>query len=80
MAVSCGIDCRHGLDLVVLRLWGRPVATALIGPQAWELPCAASVALKRKKEKKKKKVVAKMALKPFLLLLSENPTSRGSIF
>ena len=75
MAVSCGIDCRHGLDLVVLRLWGRPVATALIGPQAWELPFAASVALKRKK-----KVVAKMALKPFLLLLSGNPTSRGSIF
>ena len=36
-------------------LWHRLVATAPIGPLAWELPYAAGVALKRQKKKKKKK-------------------------
>ena len=49
-AVSVGQ--RHGLDLALLGLWCRLAATALIGPQAWELPYAAGVAL-RKKEKEK---------------------------
>ena len=40
-------------DLVLLGLWSRPAATALIRPVAWELPYAAGDALKRKKEKKK---------------------------
>ena len=29
--MTCGIDHRRGLDLVLLRLWYRPVATAPIG-------------------------------------------------
>ena len=40
VAVSCGADCRCGLDLVLLWLWHRPLAM--------------SVALKRSKKKKTK--------------------------
>ena len=40
-------------DPVFLWLWRRPVATALIGPLAWEPPCAVNVALKSKIKKKK---------------------------
>ena len=51
VAMSCDVGCRCGLDLALLWLWRRPVATALIRPLAWELAYAVSVALKRQKEK-----------------------------
>ena len=51
VAMSCVGDHRHGLDLALLWLWHRPVATATIRPLAWEHPCAASAALKRQKIK-----------------------------
>ena len=65
--MSCGIGCRRGSDSVLLWLWRRPVATAAIGPLAWEPPYAAGVAQemakrqkkKKKKERKKKKEIAK---------------------
>ena len=38
--MSCGVGRRHGLDPVLLWLWCGPVATALIGPLAWEPPYA----------------------------------------
>ena len=38
IAVSCGVDCRPGLDPVLLWLQHRPAAVALIQPLAWELP------------------------------------------
>ena len=47
-AMSCGVGHRRGSALVLLWLWGRPTATAPIRPLAWELPCAAYAALKRK--------------------------------
>ena len=56
--MSCGVGCRCGSDPVLLWLWRRPVATAPIGPLAWEPPYAAGVAqeiAKRQKKKKKKK-------------------------
>ena len=37
------------------RIWRRPVATALIGPLAWDPPYAVGAALKRQKDKRKKK-------------------------
>ena len=46
---------RLGLDPALLWLWCRPAAKALLQPPAWELPYAASVALKRPKKKKKRK-------------------------
>ena len=48
IAMSCGVDHRHGLDPVLLWLWLWPTAVALIGPLAWELPYAAGAALRSK--------------------------------
>ena len=53
-AVSCGVGCRRGSDPVLLWLWHRLVATAPIGPLAWEPPYAMGMDLKRDKDKKKK--------------------------
>ena len=52
--LSCGAGCRCSLDLALLWLWCRLVATALTRPLAWEPPYAAGAALKRQKTKKKK--------------------------
>ena len=41
------------LDIVLLWLWCRLMATAPIQPLAWELPYASGAALKAKKKKKK---------------------------
>ena len=80
VAVSYGIGCSS--DLALLCLWRRPVATAVIGPQAWELPYAVGAALKETKrlKKKKKKIVTgiiylllqkvAICLKPILLLFN----------
>ena len=38
-------------DPVLLWLWCRPAAAALIGPLGWELPYAAGVALKSQLKK-----------------------------
>jgi len=53
--MSCGVGHRYGLDLVLLWLWCRPVATAPIQPLAWEPPYAVGAALEKAKKKKKKK-------------------------
>ena len=45
--MSCGVGCRRGLDLALLWLWRRLVATALIGPLAWEPPYAEEEALEK---------------------------------
>ena len=42
-------------DLVLLRPWCRPAATALIRLLAWEPPYATGVALKSKKKKKRER-------------------------
>ena len=52
--MSCGIGRRRGSDLALLWLWCRPMATAPIGPLAWEPPYAMGVALKRQKDQKRK--------------------------
>ena len=36
--MSCGVDIRHSLDPVLLWLWCRLAAAALVQPLAWELP------------------------------------------
>jgi len=43
---------RCGSDLAWMWLWRRPTAAAPIRPLAWELPYAASAALKSKKKRK----------------------------
>ena len=49
--MSCGVGRRHGSDPMLLWLWCRPEAAALIRPQAREPPYAAGAALKRPKKK-----------------------------
>ena len=51
-AVSCH---RCGLDPVLLWLWCRLTAVALIGPLAWEHPYASGVTLKKKKERERER-------------------------
>ena len=61
--MSCGVGCRRSSDPELLCLRHRPVATAPIGPLAWEPPYAVGAAqeiattttTKRQKDKKKKK-------------------------
>ena len=47
--MSCGVDYRLSLDAMLLWLWCRRAAAALIRSLAWEFPYAA---LKKKKMKK----------------------------
>ena len=47
--MSCGVGRRHGSDLVLLWLWCRLAAVALIRPLAWGPPHAVSVALKKER-------------------------------
>ena len=54
--MSCGVVCRRGSDPVLLLLWCRPAATALIRPLAWEPPYAPGAAQISKKDQKKKKM------------------------
>ena len=63
MAVSCGVGRRHGWDPVLLWLWCRPAAVALIRPLAWEPPYASREALKRKKKRKERGVKNVLSLK-----------------
>ena len=51
--MSCGIGCRWGSDLALLRLWRRPAATAAIRLSDWEPPYASGAALKKAKKTKK---------------------------
>jgi len=66
--VTCGIDRRRGSDLVLLWLWPRLVATALIRLLAWEPPYAVGMALKRQKDKKTKKKKERKKEKEFYYL------------
>jgi len=47
--MSCGVGRRHS-DPVLLWLWRRLAATALIRPLAWEPPYAAGMALRNGKK------------------------------
>ena len=51
VAVTCVVGQRRGSDPVLLWLWCRQAATALIRPLAWELLYAEGTALKEKDKK-----------------------------
>ena len=55
VVVSCGVGHRCSSDLVLLWLWCRLAAIALIRPLAWELLYATGAALKNPKNKQTKK-------------------------
>ena len=50
------VGSQLGFDLTLMLLWLRSAALALIGPLAWEPPCAAGMALKKQKIKIKNKI------------------------
>jgi len=57
--MNCGVGCRCGSDPMLLWLWHRLAATALIRPLAWEPPYAVGVAqemAKRQKQQEQNKV------------------------
>ena len=51
--MSCGVGRRRVSDPVLLWLWCRLAAVALIRPLAWEPPHAEGVGLEKKKKKEK---------------------------
>ena len=53
--MSYGVGRRCGSDPMLLWLWHRQVATALIRPLGWEPPCAAGAALEKAKKQNKQK-------------------------
>ena len=55
VAMSCGIGCRRGLDLVLMWLWHRPTATAPIRPPSLGTSMCHGCGHKKTKAKKKKK-------------------------
>ena len=68
--MSCGVGCRCGSDPVLLWLWRRPAAAALIGPLAWEPPVAQEMEKRQKrKEKGEKSKVSEFTSAMFLNLL-----------
>ena len=71
---------RCSSDLALLWLWYRLAAIALIGPLAWEPPCAMGAALKRQKKKEKKNMNTGCLLKTrqntFDLLIMQTVGSR----
>ena len=70
--MNCGIGpSRHGLDLVLLRLWCRLAAIALIRPLVWEIPYAAGVALKKRKREGKKKKQQALRFDDLLHLIAQ---------
>ena len=79
IAVSCGIGCRRGSDLALLRLWHRPAVTAPIRPLAWEPPYAAGAALTRQKTKKRKEKKRKENYKTLMNKIKEELNKRKNI-
>ena len=53
--MSCGVGRRCGSDLVLLYLWHKLPATALIQPLAWDPPYSVDMAIKGQKKEKERK-------------------------
>ena len=51
--MSCGVGHRCDLDSTLL--WRKLLATALVGPLAWELPYATGAAQQKKKKRSRQK-------------------------
>jgi len=62
--VICGVGHRHGSDPMLLWLWHRLAATALIRPLAWKpLHAVGAAPEKAKRQKRKKKWMCKYLFK-----------------
>ena len=65
--MSCGVGCRHSLNLALLWLWHKLAAVALIRPLAWDPPWYCRCGPKKKKRKKEEKRKKKAKLFLFFL-------------
>ena len=79
----CELWCRSqtGLDPALLWLWHRLMATAPMGPLAWEPPYATGVALKRQKKREREVIIYSRTIKlqgnlALLLLTQKKKNSR----
>ena len=70
--MSYDVSHRHGLDPMLLWLWRRLAATALIRPLAWELPYATGMALKSKTKFKKNKNLGNKKKSAIVLIFIKN--------
>ena len=80
IALSCGVGRRHGSDPLLLWLWCRLAAAALIESPAWEFPYASGAALKSKKQNKQETSVlccfpSRAEFLGVKLLLPESPST-----
>ena len=76
--MSCGVGHRSGLDMVLLWLWRRPVATAPIRPLAWDPPYAGA-AQKNGNKTKKIYYISKQVTEGFVLLFELLGAERDKI-
>ena len=78
VAVSCGVGRRCGSHPMLLWLWHRLAAVALIQPLAWKPPYATGAALKdkrkeiKKRKKEKESKQASKAKQSFEIRLTES--------
>ena len=68
--MSCGVGHRLGLDLLLLWLWRRLAAVALIQPLVWELHMLRVPPEKAKKKKKAHNITYVVFLSKMRLILS----------
>ena len=78
--MSCGVGCRHSSDPVLLWLWHRPMATALIWPLAWEPPYGTGVAQEKAERQKKKKKESLLTTSTHLLVCKKMPLTYFSAY
>ena len=76
--MQCGVCSRCGWDVVLLWLWYRLAAGALIQPLAWEPPYAAGAALKTNKQKLL--VLKKIIWKTLVSIQDVAKESKGEFF
>ena len=74
--MSCGVGHRLRLDLALLWLWHRLVATAPISSLAWEPPYAAGAVLKAQKTRKRKEKKGKEKKRKDLQINAEDSVEK----
>ena len=80
LAVSHGVGHRRGSDPLLLWLWLRPAAVALIQPPAWELSYATGAALRRKKKERDQSRLPAVLCWSLLGPIPQEPTEISKIF
>ena len=70
--MSCGVGGRCGANPVLLWLWCKPAATALISTPSLGTSICVGVALKRQKKKKRKERVVELRTFGVITSIADN--------